>query len=151
MWPACEPHVLKKKKKTLSVWLCTYLGRQVMKKKHNELKAAIEKGIIDDTKAVGKLWECSVSWSCLTCFLHGFDPQKIGNTHACTVCASVMLWAVLSVTYIHEQAKQKKHCTNPYKMKVLNRALFSIARIVCYISPGKYSTEIFLHILTIKQ
>jgi len=26
-----------------------------MKKKHNELKAAIEKGIIDDTKAVGKL------------------------------------------------------------------------------------------------
>jgi len=42
-----------------------------MKKKHNELKAAIEKGIIDDTKAVGKLWKCSVSGSCPTYFLHG--------------------------------------------------------------------------------
>lgn len=30
------------------------LGRQIMKQKHDELKAAIEKGIVDNSKAVGK-------------------------------------------------------------------------------------------------
>ena len=73
-------------------------------------------------KQLVSLWQCSVSWSCLTCFLHGFDHQKIGihmHTQCVALCASVMLWAVLSVTYIHEQAKQKiVFCMKPYEIKV---------------------------------
>ena len=30
------------------------LGRQIMKQKHDELKAAIERGIVDSNKAVGE-------------------------------------------------------------------------------------------------
>jgi len=56
------------------------LGRQVMKKKHNELKTAIEEGIIDDTKAVGLLeqWLVEGNYTEEEALMQSCDMMAVG-------------------------------------------------------------------------